>query len=276
MSSDALTMMDAFRARHSTRNFGKQEWNEGLQKIVEDCVQKANELPNLFGGEVEFVVAPTGFGMLNFIVNEKGWIFAKFAPTDDEEVKKQRYLEIGYKLEHVVMWLTQNKIATCWVAGTYKAGKAIEFCGGNCNVDCCIAFGFDDSDRFLDKTVKWFGSWRGQNNFEDQFYDKKNDKKITFDDAGERLDVCTCIDKIPCAVKPHCYKILFDEPYLHIYYNEGSGAYRLFTYIDLGITLTHVFLYYQSIGKVTKIEKVNEPPQYDETNPKYFTSIMIE
>lgn len=276
MSTSVVPMMDAFCARHSTRNFGKQEWTEELQNIVVECVRKANELPCLFGGEVEFVISPTGFGLLNFIVNEKGWILAKCAPTEDEEVKFKNYLEIGYKLENAVMWLTQNKIATCWVGGTFKQGKAVEFCGGNCSVDCCIAFGYDDNDRFLDKTVKWFGSWRGRNNFEDQFFDKKNGKKITYDDAGERLDICKCLDMIPCSVKPHCYKILFDEPSIHIFYNEGTGVYRSYTYFDLGITVTHILLYLQSVGKTAKVEKINEPPQYDETNPKYFTTIFIE
>ena len=60
-----LTMQDSFSVRHSTRNFDESKWSEEKQAKVEEIVREVNALPKIFGGEVEVVLAPRGFGFLN-------------------------------------------------------------------------------------------------------------------------------------------------------------------------------------------------------------------
>lgn len=269
-----LSMSDAFKARHSTRNFSTSPWSEEQQNIVVQAVAIANELPRPWNSQVELVLAPTGFGMLNFLEHENGWVLAKVPLNQNEDMTKRRTLDIGYLLQHVVMWLTQHKIATCWVAGTFKGKKAVQFCGGECEVPAVVAFGGEDQDRWLDKTVKWFGSWRGYNEFQDKFYDVKLGKPIPEAEAGDRMTICSALNTIPCAMKPHAHRVLFDEPNIHIF-NTSSSMLLTMSYFDMGIVATNIKLYYESIGQKVSIIQIEEHPQC-ELGGEYLYTVVIE
>lgn len=250
MTAERLSMADAFASRHSTRNFNEQEWSDEKQSAVEQIVAEVNALPRIFGGDVEVVLAPRGFGFLNFIVHESGWLMAKQPITEDPVQLKKNSLETGYLLETCIMKMTQCKIATCWIAGTYKAKKCVTFCGGNCSVPGVVAFGGEGQDRWLDKTVKFFGSFRGKNGYKDKFYDLKAGKPITEEDAGERLGICSAIASIPCGMKPHAFRVSFDEPNVHIYNMPQSIAMMsLMADFDMGNVIANTKLYYESQGQ---------------------------
>jgi hypothetical protein len=243
--SDQVSLSEAFKARHSTRNFSTVAFTPEQLSVVTGIVAEANALPRICGGEVEVVQAPTGFGLLNFIVHEEGWLFAKQPITTDPDQKRKNYLETGHLLEHCIIRMAQHRIATCWIAGTFKGSKSVEFCGGNCAVPGVVAFGGDAQDRWLDRTVKWFGSFRGMNGYQDKFFDLKANAPITEESAGERLPLCSAITSIPCAMKPHAYRITFDEPNLHIYTLPGAAGFAGMELFDVGNVLAHVRLFYE-------------------------------
>lgn len=49
------------------------------------------------------------------------------------------------------------------------------------------------------------------------FDDLKHGKAIKLDEVGNRNEICKTLNKIPSACKPHGYKIVFDEPCIHIF-----------------------------------------------------------
>ena len=261
-------LINAILNRHSTRNFSSTSLNEEKIEIVRSIVEKANQLPRLFNGEVEIIQGPHGYGLINFIVHESGWLFAKLSLNDENRISS--ILTTGYLLEHCVIWMTQNNIATCWVAGTYLKGKSIEYCGGNCDVPAVIAFGNEDQDRWLDSVVKWFGSWRGKNEFHDKFWDLKENKPIFEGQANNRETLCLTLMKIPCAMKPHSYRILFDEPQIHIY-NDSTWE---MSYFDMGIVIAHIKFYFETLNQNIEIIKI-ENPQISPLGGNYLCTINI-
>ena len=271
-----LTMIEAFKQRHSTRNFSKLPWSAENQRFVEETVREVNARPKLLGRDsVEIVVAPTGFGLLNFIVNENGWLMAKMKEEKDDDNRKDTFIEAAFMLEWCLMKMTQRNIATCWIGGTYKKGKSIEFCGGHCDVPGVVAFGGEDQDRWLEYVVKWFGSWRGANQYKDKFYDFKEKKPITEETAGERADICMAINKIPCAMKPHAYRIVFDEPLIHVYdAAQTNSMYKGMNYFDIGNVFAHIWLYYEAVGKTPKFSRVDHPDS--PLGGEYMGTISIE
>jgi hypothetical protein len=249
-----LSVLDAFSARHSTRNFSTDPLTPAIRSTVESIVSEVNSTPRLFPrSQVEIILAPTGFGLLNFIVHEQGWLFAKQPITSDPSDQFANSVETGHLLELCIIRLTQHRISTCWIAGTYKAAKAVEFCGGNCAVPGVVAFGGEAEDRWLDRTVKWFGSWRGKNEFKDKFFDLKDGTPITEDGAGERLSLCSAIASIPCGMKPHAFRVFFDEPQIHICTESGKGMLATMALFDVGNVIAHVKLHAEATGKSVEI-----------------------
>lgn len=253
-------MHQAFEKRHSTRNFSKAPFPEEKMNFVTDLVKKINEHPRIFNSEIDIKIAPNGFGKLGFIVNESGWLFPKITEEKDKVKQRLQFIDIGYLLQRCVMEMTKNDIATCWIGGTYNRGKAEQFCGGNCQVPAVIAFGGDDKDRWVEHVVKFFGSFRGSNEYKDKFYDLKAGKAITPDTVGDRSVICMALNKIPCACKPHAYRIVFDEPQIHIYttlydmYTTNGGCF------DIGIVIANVQMYIESTGKKGTIAVLEQHP----------------
>ena len=268
-----VPMKEALIKRHSTRNFNKKEWTQEEFDFVQSVVNEANELPKPFGTDFTLVLAPKGFGLLNFIVNEKGWIFAKVPLSPEQKMVK---FDIGYLFEYIIMRLTQHNVGTCFIAGTYLQDKAITFCGGNCDVPAVIAFGGEDSDRWLDSFVKWCGSFRGANTFKDKFFDLKQNIPITEESAGERMDACQAAAKIPCAMKPHAYRVIFDEPLIHIYDDPPPNSkYSGYSLYDIGNVVTNLSLYYKEVeNKTVKVELLQDAPQCP-LGGKYICSLSI-
>ena len=199
---------------------------------------------------------------MGFIVHENGWLFPKIAKETDEKRERDQFINIGYILQRAVMEMTQHNIATCWIGGTYNRGKSEEFCGGNCSVPAVIAFGGDDKDRWVEHVVKFFGSFRGANQYQDKFFDLKTAKPITLETVGERGVICMALNKIPCAMKPHSYRIVFDEPAIHIFNAQfNAGPYKNIGGFDVGIVIANVQMYFESLGKQGKIEVLEQHPQ---------------
>lgn len=256
-----LSLAEAFEKRHSTRNFSQEKFTEAQQQFVNELVTKINEHHTLFGVEkFEIKQAPNGYGKLGFIVHESGWLFPKLPVETDNNKQRKLYISVGYLLQRCVMEMTQKNIATCWIGGTYNRSKAEEFCGGNCSVPACIAFGGDDKDRWVEHIVKFFGSFRGSNKYQDKFYDLKNAKKITLEEVGERSVICMALNKIPCAMKPHSYRIVFDEPNIHVF-NDGfdAGPYKNIGCFDVGIVIANIEMYIVSTGKACRIHYGEHP-----------------
>ena len=275
--TEDIPMVEALKERHSTRNFSKEPWPAEKQAFVEELVREVNARPKLLGRDsVEIVLAPKGFGFMGFIVNENGWLFAKMKKEAEDDNRKDTYIEAAFMLEYCIMKMIQKNIASCWIAGTYSRSKSEEFCGGNCDVPGVVAFGGEDKDRWVESVVKWFGSWRGANQYKDKFYDLKEQKVITEETAGERADICMVINKIPCAMKPHAYRIVFDEPRIHVYDTGSSGPYKNMNYFDIGNVFANIWLYLEATGKTPKFQRMDHPESPFEKNAEYLGTILIE
>jgi hypothetical protein len=277
MAAEPLSVLDAFPVRHSTRNFSSDPLMPERRTLVQAIVSEANSLPRFFGGQVEVVLAPHGFGFMNFIVHEQGWLLAKQPTTTDPAQKRINFIDTGVRLETCIIRLTQNHIATCWISGTYKRSKAVAFCGGGCEVPGVVAFGGDAADRWLDRTVKWFGSFRGKNSYRDKFFDRVASAPITEDAAGERAGICAAIASIPCAIKPHAFRIVFDEPNIHIYTMPGpGGAYAGGEYFDIGNVIAHVKLFYEAHGRGVQIVPDGLRPAAGPEGAEYICTAILQ
>ncbi|EAY10559.1 hypothetical protein TVAG_184610 [Trichomonas vaginalis G3] len=164
-------------------------------------------------------------------------------------------MQAGHMLMSCIIELTRNDIATCYF-GAFNKKKAEEFFENKDNAIIGVAFGNEGEDRWIESVVKWMGSWRGSNQFQDKFYDMKVNDTIKFEAVGDRKTICTGMNKIPCVMKPHSYRIIFDEPNIHIYCADfGTGMYSNSGTFDIGNIMATIQAYYEAKGNKIVFEE---------------------
>ena len=143
------TMPEAFKRRHSTRAFTKAEFEDSKKHFVESTVERINSVGKNLGYKIELVVTPPGFGRMNMLVNEAGWVLARTEKGNlDVNQTREQYKEIGYMFERCILELTRMDIATCWFGG-FNRSKAIEYFENKYDVVIGFAFGVEGEDRWV-------------------------------------------------------------------------------------------------------------------------------
>ncbi|EAY16993.1 hypothetical protein TVAG_281100 [Trichomonas vaginalis G3] len=268
------SMPEAFKRRHSTRAFTKTEFDESKMKFVENIVEKINNIGKNLGYKIELVVEPAGFGRLNMLVNEAGWVLARASKEKlDVEQTREQYKEIGYMFERCILEFTRMDIATCWFGG-FNRSKAIEYFENKYDVIIVFAFGNEGEDRWVESVVKWFGSFRGESVYEEEFFDRY-EFPMKIDNVGEREDICLGLHKIPCVMKPHNFRILFQEPNIHVFINgHGVAMFPNNGWFDIGIVLGTLAEYYESEGYKTEMVKLENAPTCPKTG-EYVCTVVL-
>jgi hypothetical protein len=55
-------------------------------------------------------------------------------------------------------------------------------------------------------------------------------------------------------MKPHAFRIFFDEPQIHICTESGKGLYGTMSLFDIGNVIAHVKLHSEATGKTVEIQ----------------------
>ena len=123
-----LNLIEAFKARHSTRTYQGQNLTQQQKDIITQSVTESNALETPFHSQgVEVSSTEPGLGRMGFISGEAGWIVEKLPIAQDQQdndAERKRIIDVSYIAQHVVMKLAQNHINTVWIAGSYNEGEA--------------------------------------------------------------------------------------------------------------------------------------------------------
>ena len=237
MSSEELSLVEAFKARHSVRTFGGNTFPEEKMAIVRETVEQVNSVATPFGTETRVAVHEPGLGRMGFISHESGWLLCEIKADTPADKMRHAYIDVAYRTQLAVMKLTQHKIATVWVAGTYNKSKAEKSCPG-WTVPAGIAFGEERSPHFVAKVVKWFGTGQSRKPLEELIYDVKAGKVVTEDTAGDNLEIYKCLQSGPSARNQQGWRFVVDGPDVHLFDVPDSSMSAL----DNGIAIANMHL----------------------------------
>ncbi|EAX96710.1 hypothetical protein TVAG_102150 [Trichomonas vaginalis G3] len=237
-----ISVVDAFKARHSIRNYnGKFE--ESHMATVRAIVEEANKLTAPFGTNGEIAITEPGISKYGLVTGEGGWIVLKIPETVDlKSPEFQNYmLDTAFKGCYAVMKMTQNGIATNWVAGTYDTKLVASRFPGS-KVICTIAFGIDsEKKRFTDYVAKWFtkGDRLAYNVL---FYDEVAKKMIEKQPEGKLGEILECVRWLPSAYNKQPWRLSFNEPEnkFKIFDSQNLEQY---TPLDIGIMIGGFYFY---------------------------------
>lgn len=124
MSTQPLSLLDAFQKRFSVRIYPGQQLTGQQTEIIERIVKEVNKLDTPFhSAGVEISQTGTGLGIsyngLDIITNEAGFIVCKISSNTT-------IIDLTYIAQHALIKLEQNHIHTIWLAGTYDRKLAEE------------------------------------------------------------------------------------------------------------------------------------------------------
>jgi len=252
MSVTELSLIDAFKTRKSVRTF-KNSFPEEKNQIVNQIVNEVNTLVCPFGTTDTIVsVRGPGLGKMGFVAGEAGWLLLQ-VPKDHPK-HEQALMDASYKGQIAVMRLQQNGIGTVWMAGTYSRSLAEQGTPGY-TVECVVAFGLEDSPRFFEKTIKFFGNSSSRKPFNEIAYNLDKSEPFTEENAGDKKELISALRSGPSAVNQQPWRFVFEGPLIHVYC--GTAKYN--TTFDIGIALANIALLTERTNQPSFTLRENAP-----------------
>lgn len=291
-----LNLIEAFKARHSTRTYQGQNLTQQQKDIITQSVTESNALETPFHSQgVEVSSTEPGLGRMGFISNEAGWIVEKIpirqndnneqSKEDSKALERKQIIDVSFIAQHVVMKLAQNHINTVWIAGTYNEGEAEKRFQGF-KVPAAVAFGIEQTTpHFMGRIIKFFGSSAGKRlPFEELFYDNDNKRAISEKDfespTPENVpsypsylkDFVTCLRSGPSAVNQQPWRFVLSGKEVHLF----DVKFNNYSSYDIGIALANLHLLAEIRGGSCTIEVRDPAPETSPLNGTYVATVVYQ
>jgi nitroreductase len=271
--TETLSVADAIKSRHSVRSFAGPLAPE-RQSIVTQAIAEAQQLPVPFGTTVEIADHPPGLGRFGVISNEAGWLIGK-VPAGTRDIANQS-VDVAYRLQHVVIRLTQHGIATIW-GGMFQPSIAEQ---GNPGFVVPIAVAYGDAPKTGPGLLSRFMSWAaGSSNrypFAQLFFDAKRNEPITEETAGRFLAILEAVRLGPSALNRQPWRIIVVDndtgpSILHVFLAVEAQMHLL----DIGIALGEIALTVSATGKIVQFRVSDDKPVPSPLGGRFIISAVI-
>jgi nitroreductase len=240
----SLSLIDAFKARYSIREFGRGALDPDKLAVVTTAITTANSLPTPFGGACELSTFPPGLAS-GSITNEAGWIIGKVAKRGGGPAP---LVDVAFRIHYALMILTQAGIGTIWISGTFSPERA-EHANPGFSVPCALAYGLVPGENYLTAKADWSGSRKPEN----QIFAVPDPSQVI--ELGQHFKAA--LRSGPSAMNRQTWRFVFIGNLIHLY-NAGSNESSNF---DMGIALANIFLLAQEEGKSVAFTAIEDPPQ---------------
>jgi len=241
MESSREMILNAFSSRRSVRSF-KAGFTEEQSRLVTSILEEVNSLKSPFGNSDAIVGnRGPGLGWMRFVAGETGWLMLKVPknhPSHDKAL-----IDAAFRAQVAVMKFQQNGIGSVWMCGTYNRDIAEQSCPGY-TVECGVAYGIEDSPRFFEKTLKFFGNSSTRKPLNEIAYSIDLRAPITEDTAGENLELLKALRSGPSAGNNQTWRFLFEGNKIHLYAVESKYPNQF----DMGIALANMAFFFDKIG----------------------------
>ena len=266
-----LSIIDAFKIRHSVRNYKaiSASEKEKLFQTVHGIVDEVNQLPTPFGTNATVGVHDSGLGTMHFISGESGWLMLQIPKDAENSPEYKNYcIDAAFRAQNAVMRLTQNRISTVWVGGTFSEAKAEHDTPGF-KIPAVVAFGYDaNQKRLFDKVMGLFHTGSDRKDFSENYFDAVQNKPFKQDTLGKYELFLTSLRSSPSALNGQPSKVLVNENTFTLF----DGKQNNYTPFDMGIILGSAYFYAQ--GKITYNTK--ETDKAFPSGGKYIASFTVD
>ena len=265
--AEVLSIKEALKIRHSVRNYDSN-WPEDKQTLVQQVVEKVNQIKTPFGNNPTIGIHGPGIGRFGFVSNERGWLLLKIPQDKVDTPEYYKYIiDAAFRAHIAVMQLTQHKIGTVWVGGTFNEGL-VEQANPGFKIPVVVAYGIEASQkRYRDYLFGLTGGPSRRKPFETFFYDVKSSKMIKEEDAGNQLEFLMALRQCPTGRNIQSMRLNVKENYEYELFDATGKSFA-----DMGIYLGCAYFYADG-----KIKFETEPSEATfSTGGKYVCKFTVE
>lgn len=279
MSTQPLSILDAFQKRFSVRIYTGQQLTGQQTEIIEGIVKEVNNLDTPFhSAGVEISQTGPGLGIsyngLDIITNEAGFIVCKI--PNNTTIQRSNIIDLTYIAQHALIKLEQNHIHTIWLAGTYDRKLAEERFKGYL-VPSVIAFGPGEASKEENlKLREKMGLKGGRLPFDQLFYDGIKKKNISENDLNDyqplMKDFLTALRSGPSACNFQTWRFVIAGKEVHLF-DAKVDDYSNF---DMGIALANLHMLAELRGGKFNLEFRKPAPQGPPSFGEYVATAIYD
>lgn len=240
----AHPVTELIQRRYSCRTYADRPIEAPLRQRLEDFLALVE--PGPFGTSGRFaLIASTpedsralrGLGTYGFIKNSAGYVVAAIESSGHDME------DLGYLIEHIILYATDLGLGTCWLGGTFTKSR---FAGRialrpNESLPAVIAVGHAaDDPRWIDQLIRFGAGSNRRKPWDTLFFDRTFSTPLARDRAGAYSVALDMVQAAPSASNKQPWRIVRQDSGWHFYLQPTLGYLNSdLQRVDVGIAMCH-------------------------------------
>jgi hypothetical protein len=236
MSLQRLSLLDAFKWRHSVRSFAGGALTPELTDVLKNAIEKANTFPTPFSTRSELRLAAPGTSSYGSVKNETGWIFPTIPLDTPKNLIPASQIDAAVRGQIAVMDLSRHQIGTIWLAGYGKRSadklfKDVQTVAG-------IPYGIGETANLslFAKLAKMLSRPQTRQPFQTLFWDVEKKAPYTEESARDLLPFLQAVRSGPSAINRQPWRFAVEGANIHVYKTKKDAM----SHVDIGIAIGNI------------------------------------
>ncbi len=246
--------------RKSVRTYKDLELSDKDKSALKDFISTDMQTP--FNSEIRFEIIETGgldrdqkrsLGTYGIINGAKSFIAGTVkkdeAGDGNNSIAAEKFIDYGYAMEKIILYLTDAGFGTCWLGGTFnKTGFAKKMkISENEAIPAVTPFGYEGTKRALvDKMIRGMAGSKFRKKWGELFFNKDFATPLSIEEAGIYAKPLEMVRIAPSASNKQPWRILKDKntKLFHLFLQRTSNYPKTpfgidMQVLDMGIAMCH-------------------------------------
>ena len=264
--------------RKSVRTYKVLEIPEKDKSAIKDFISRDMRTP--FNSEIRFEIIETAeldreqirslgtYGMINGSKNFiAGTVKKVTAPDGNISIAAEKFIDYGFALEKIILYLTDAGFGTCWLGGTFNKagfGKKINLADDE-TIPAVTPFGYEGTRRALiDSIIRGAAGSNHRKKWGEVFFNSDFATPLSAEEASVYAKPLEMVRIAPSASNKQPWRILKDKntKAMHLFLQRTKNYPKIpfgvdMQMIDMGIAMCHFELACRELAIEGRWQKLN-------------------
>jgi len=239
------------------------------KSAINDFISRDLQTP--FNSEIRFEIIETAeldrdqlrslgtYGMINGAKNFiAGTVKKDTTPDGKISIAAEKFIDYGFALEKIILYLTDEGFGTCWLGGTFnKAGFAKKInVADNEMIPAVTPFGYEGARRALvDRMIRGIAGSNHRRQWSESFFNGNFATPLSIEEASVYAKPLEMVMIAPSASNKQPWRILKDKQtkMFHLFLQRTKNYNKIplgvdIQVLDMGIAMCHFELTCHELG----------------------------